>query len=655
MGQPAIIVVQAARVAIDVALLAAALTLSFALRFDWTLPPDMVARLTLVMPYVVALQYGSMALFGAPRVSWRFISLRDLRPFIAAFVASGLVLTVVRYALPMVADTNDVAGYGIVPFSIIVLDAGLGLAFSVMARAMRRSILENVEHRNRLALSEPPGGNARTLLIGAGQAGLITAQELLRRPELGIIPVGFVDDDPAKSGITISGIRVLGKSSELGAIASRCGAREALITLANARGPDIRRLTLLCEAASLPVRIVPGIHEIVGGTVNLSLIREVAIEDLLGRQPIRLDQSTLMQALEGSHVLVTGAGGSIGSELCRQIARFRPATLYLLDSSENNLFNIHRELATSANVVPLVANVTDRSRMGAIFTETRPQIVFHAAAYKHVPMLEMNPSQGVFNNALGTRTVADLAHEHGSREFVLVSTDKAVHPSSVMGATKRASELYVQALGTRSATRFMTVRFGNVLGSAGSVVPIFKEQIKRGGPVTITDPRMTRYFMTIPEACQLILQAARLGTGGEIFMLDMGEPVKIMDLARDLISLSGFVPGVDIDIVVSGIRPGEKLTEELWSAEEGVTSTEHPSIFVGTSSLARPSWESVLAWFTRLEALRGRAGEDWVRPMLSELIPEATLGATLAMPSAPPTPDLSPQAAVGLRAFAPGE
>ena len=607
-------------------LLAVAFGLSFALRFDWSVPPDMLARMTLVLPYVVTLQYATLAFFGAPRVSWRFFSLRDARPFVSAIGVSSLVLVGLRYGIPAIFDGHEFATYLLVPMSIIVLDAGIALGLTMVARAVRRSLLEDAETQVRRTHSVPPHRSPRTLLIGAGQGGVSVAQELVRRPELGIVPVGFVDDDPGKTGTRICGVPVLGQSAQLKAIAVRCQADEALITIANARGREIRRLTGLCEAAGLPVRIVPGIHEIVGGTVNLSAIRDVAIEDLLGRPPVRLDESSLSEALGGSHVLVTGAGGSIGSELCRQIARFRPMRLVLVDSSENNLFHIHRELANSfpaIELVPLVGSVTDEMRMREIFGEFRPQIILHAAAYKHVPMMEINPAQAVINNALGTRIVADLAHEFGAREFVLVSTDKAVRPRSVMGATKRAAEIYVQALASRSETRFITVRFGNVLGSAGSVVPIFKEQIACGGPVTITDPRMTRYFMTIPEACQLILQAARLGKGGEIFLLDMGEPVRILDLARDLISLSGLTPEVDIEIVVSGIRPGEKLTEELWSRSEGTLSTQHPSIFVGTAPPL--PFEQVAAWFERLHRYRHEAASDWARAFLAEIVIEAEL------------------------------
>lgn len=625
-GPKIVLLTQTVRTAIDVALLALALGLSFALRFDWNIPADMLARMTLLMPYVIALQYGFLSFYKATRVSWRFFSHRDTRPFLLALGSAGAVLVVIRYGVPVLFAENAFYGYALVPFSVILLDAGIALGLTVGMRVMRRAASEDAEKQVRRAHSIPPRKNVRTLLIGAGQGGVSTAQELARRPDLGITPVGFVDDDSAKAGTTICGLPVLGKSSELKAIAAECAADDALITIANARGPAIRRLTGLCDEAKLPVRIVPGIHEIVGGTVNLSSIREIAIDDLLGRAPIHLDESTLLSALRGNRVLVTGAGGSIGSELCRQIGRFSPAQLFLVDSSENNLFNIDRELRAKlegVEIVPLIGSVVDAARMRDIFRRFRPQIILHAAAYKHVPMMELNPAQGLINNCLGTRIVAELAHEFQAREFVLVSSDKAVRPSSVMGATKRAAELYVQSLAASSSTRFITVRFGNVLGSAGSVVPIFREQIAKGGPVTVTDPEMTRYFMTIPEACQLILQAARLGRGGEIFMLDMGEAVKILDLARDLISLSGFTPELDIEIVITGIRPGEKLHEELWSDADGIISTAHPSIFMGTSPAHR--YEEVRAWYEHLDATRDHLTAEQGRVLLSELIPEASL------------------------------
>jgi FlaA1/EpsC-like NDP-sugar epimerase len=329
---------------------------------------------------------------------------------------------------------------------------------------------------------------------------------------------------------------------------------------------------------------MPGIDQLISGQVTLNQLRSVAIEDLLGREPVMLDTQSLEAMLKDHVVLVTGAGGSIGSELCRQVARFAPKRLVLVERSEPALFEIHRELVAhhaAVDLVPCIADICDVGRVRAVFGAHRPTVVVHAAAHKHVPMMEWNPGEAIKNNVGGTKTVADAAHEFGVQQFVMVSTDKAVNPTSMMGATKRVAELYVQALNQRSKTRFVAVRFGNVLGSAGSVIPIFKEQIAKGGPVTVTDPEMRRYFMTIPEASQLVLQAATIGRGGEIFVLDMGQPVRIVDLARDLITLSGLVPDKDIEIRFTGLRPGEKLFEELSTAEEKAEKTRHPKIYIG--------------------------------------------------------------------------
>jgi FlaA1/EpsC-like NDP-sugar epimerase len=424
-----------------------------------------------------------------------------------------------------------------------------------------------------------------------------------------------------KTGSTIGGLSVLGMTKDVREIAERKHARRALITIANAPGEQIRRITELCRDAELETKIIPGISEIVGDKVNLSRIREVEIEDLLGREPVHLDEAIVGASIGSRVVLVTGAGGSIGSELCRQVCRFGPSRLVLVERFENALFEIHRELAAAFPHVPIeprVADVCDAARMNGIFDAYKPELVFHAAAHKHVPMMEWNPGEAVKNNIGGTRTVADLAHRHGAQRFVLVSTDKAVNPTSVMGATKRVAELYLQALSTRSSTRFVTVRFGNVLGSAGSVIPIFRQQIAKGGPITVTHPNMQRYFMTIPEASQLVLQAGAMGDGGEIFILDMGEPVRIVDLARDLIILSGLRPGEDIEITFSGVRPGEKLVEELSTAIENADRTKHPKIFIG--HVIAPPQDAVVRDVAALVELA--AEPERIRDALVGLVPE---------------------------------
>jgi FlaA1/EpsC-like NDP-sugar epimerase len=425
-----------------------------------------------------------------------------------------------------------------------------------------------------------------TLLVGAGLGGVLVAKEITNRPELRIHALGFLDDDPGKKGTLVHGIPVLGSIDAVGHIAPGLGAKQALITVSNAQGKTVRRISELCSKAGLEVKIIPGVHELVGGQINLSRIRDVAIEDLLRREPITLDSEAIAHAIQGRTVMITGAGGSIGSELSRQVSQFAPRCLLLVERTENALFEIHREIARSfpeQRTLPCIADICDRPRMSQLFAEYQPDVLFHAAAHKHVPLMEEQPCEAVKNNVQGTRQLADLADEHGVETFVMISTDKAVRPTSVMGASKRAAEIYVQSRARFSQTRFVTVRFGNVLGSAGSVVPIFKKQIALGGPVTVTHPNMERYFMTIPEATQLVLQAGTMGAGGEIFILDMGEPVKIVDLARDLIRLSGFSED-EIRIEFSGVRPGEKLYEELSTAEEAAHLTHHPKILVGRTS-----------------------------------------------------------------------
>ena len=461
----------------------------------------------------------------------------------------------------------------------------------------------------------------------------MVSKEIGSRPELGILPVGFIDDDAMKLRSVINGVRVLGTIADIGRIARELGVNQAIITIANAPGSTVRAISGVCQDAGLRVKIVPGLYQLVGGELNLTRMQDVAIEDLLRREPVRLDDSAILDDVKDKVVLISGAGGSIGSEICRQICRFGPKLVVLVERSENALFEIHREMSETFPRIatePCLADICDAPRVFEVFSRYRPQVVFHAAAHKHVPMMEWNPGEAVKNNVFGTKTLADCANEHGVGAFVLISTDKAVNPASVMGASKRVSELYVQSLAQTSATRFVIVRFGNVLGSNGSVVRIFKEQIARGGPVTVTHPEMKRYFMTIPEACRLVLQAATMGGSGQILILDMGEPIKVIDLARDLIRLSGV--GVDeIEIRFTGIRPGEKLHEELSVAEESAERTQHPKILVARTRAG--SLEHLLAGLSRLAkvvAIPGSPGA--IREALRAVVPEYA-----AAPLVPPT------------------
>jgi FlaA1/EpsC-like NDP-sugar epimerase len=606
---------------LDLSVLAIALVVAFVLRFEGALPPGFWTRLFVALPYVVALQYTLLLTCGVTRIAWRYFSLPDLGRVVGAIAAAMLVLAGARAAVHALDVAHSAAKIGLIPYGIILMDAVLAFLGITGIRVARRMIAERSESSSRRTktLVEPQ----RTILIGAGRAGALVAKEIAGRPDLGIAAVGFLDDDPVKSGTVVHGIKVVGTTDDLGKMCAAHGARQALVTIAGASGTAIRRIKSLCDDAGVSVKIIPGMYEIVGGQVNMSRIRDVAIEDLLRRAPVQLDQDDVERVIHDRVVLVTGAGGSIGSEICRQLCRLAPTKLVLVEQAENPLFHIERELRgrfPDLDLVPCIADICDEARVDAIFAQYTPDVVFHAAAHKHVPLMEANPGEAVKNNVFGTKVLADAADRHKAREFVMISTDKAVNPTSVMGVSKRVAEIYVQSLSQRSETVFVAVRFGNVLGSAGSVVPIFQDQIARGGPITITHSDMQRYFMTIPEATQLVLQAASLGEGGEIFILDMGEPVRIYDLARDLIALSGLREGEDIEIVVTGLRPGEKLFEEISTAEEAADKTRHPKVLVGR--ITPHAMDHVLGELARLQSATESGDAERIRRAFAVLVPE---------------------------------
>lgn len=602
-----------ARVVIDLAVISAAYWLAWLFRFEFQIPH--VARWVALItwPLLLGLHYAALAWWGVPNMAWRYINIRDVARILVSVLVSSLVAFALRLAHVLPATNN------MIPLSTLAMDFVLVFVGLVGVRASWRTFGELSDRKKRT----DGGQRHRVLLVGAGEAGVLVARELASRPDLGLKAIGFVDDNRLKVRTRIAGLPVLGTTADLGEIASRLRIRRALITIANASGAQIRRIAEVCRDAGLETKIIPGIYEIVGDKVNLTRVREVAIEDLLGRDPVNLDENVVGASLRSRVVVVTGAGGSIGSELCRQICRFGPARLVLIERFENALFEIHRELAAAfphLAIEPRVADICDADRVAHIFDDSKPDIVFHAAAHKHVPMMEWNPGEAVKNNVGGTRTLATLSDRYGVQRFVLISTDKAVNPTSVMGATKRVAEIYLQAFSHQSATRFVTVRFGNVLGSAGSVIPIFRQQIAAGGPVLVTHPEMQRYFMTIPEASQLVMQAGAMGQGGEIFILDMGKPVKIVDLARDLVTLSGLKPGTDIEIRFTGIRPGEKLFEELSTEAECAEKTRHPKVFIGR--IKPHEWNSVVHGVDRLLQLASGADPDRIRGAVAELVPE---------------------------------
>jgi FlaA1/EpsC-like NDP-sugar epimerase len=623
------------QVVLDLLVVSIAYWLAFLFRFEFQLP-EQVAELFLInWPVVVLVHYAGLALFGVPRMAWRYMSMHDMWRVLLAVAMSTTVLVILRLGLPSLTSKSAAS---FVPLGVLAMNFALVFLGVVGIRAAWRFRGEIRDVKTRVT----DGDRRRVLLIGAGEAGVLVAREIARRPDLKLQPIGFLDDNSLKIGTSIGGLPVLGATRDLEAIAKRHDIERVLITIANASGPEIRRITQMCRDAKLETKIIPGVYEIVGGNVNLSRIREVAIEDLLGREPVQLDEDVVSASISDRTVLVTGAGGSIGSELCRQICRFEPRRLILVERFENALFEIHRELLASypgVTIEPVIGDVTDVRRMTQVFEAHRPELVVHAAAHKHVPMMEWNPGEAIKNNVGGTRTIGDLAHKFGVARFVLVSTDKAVNPTSVMGATKRVAEIYLQALSQRSSTRFVTVRFGNVLGSNGSVIPIFRDQIARGGPVTVTHAEMRRYFMTIPEASQLVLQAGAMGRGGEIYILDMGEPVRIVDLARDLITLSGLRPDEDIEIQFSGVRPGEKLVEELSTHAEHAEKTTHPKVFTG-----RIKPHELGAVVTGVESLLHLAelGSDRVRDTLEMIVPEYRAPVT-AVPASVAATDAKPR------------
>jgi len=593
---------------------------AFFFRFDVAPPLQMVKLLMFTWPYVVGFELGVLYLFSVPYFAWRYVSLREAQRVLWATGVFTAVLVAIRLLSAAFVKEFYYADYALVPLGVIAGNAVLAFLGITGVRFARRLW---VERSKSLGLRSGKVNRVPTLLLGAGQAGVMIAKEIGGRPDLAIEPVGFLDDDPAKLGSIVHGVRVLGKITELEEITRVTGALQAIITIANASASEVRSLAHLCEKAGIPVKIIPGIYELLDGKVNLTRIRDVSIEDLLGRDAVTLDLELLSTFIKGKRVLITGAGGSIGSELCRQVARFEPARLALVEQTEFNLFTIHQELLASyrrLDLRPLICDVCDSARLEDIFENEQPQLVFHAAAHKHVPMMEWNPCEALKNNVFGTKKVADAAHRHGTETFVMISTDKAVNPTSIMGATKRAAEMYIQALSETSRTKFVAVRFGNVLGSTGSVVPIFKAQIAAGGPVTITDPDMKRHFMTIPEASQLVIQAAAMGNNSEIMLLDMGEPVRIADLAEELIRLSGLQPGRDIEIVYTGVRPGEKLLEELSFDAEKMTKTRHEKVFVG--NLRPCNLTEVSIKLDMLSQFTNSTSRDEVRGALRELVVE---------------------------------
>lgn len=544
---------------------------AFLLRFDFRIPTDHLPYLVIAVPVWVVAKSVTFHYADLDRRGYRYVSVSDAYRLLLANVAGSLI----SYVAILILATS---GF---PRSVYLIDLLLCTTTTAGVRVGFRLFVESRQHGR----SKKP--EKRALIYGAGDAGVILLREIRQNARLAYQVCGFIDDQPGKKGVLINGIPVLGGGDRVASLVNELAIEIILIAIPSATGIQMTRILELCHAADVDCKTVPGLGEIMEDRGLAGQIREVAVEDLLGRTPVRLEENRIRGTIAGRMVVVTGAAGSIGSELCRQIARFRPAGIVGLEIAESPLFEIDREMRKSFPDVPFypeIGSVQNRARLDEVLSLYQPTVVYHAAAYKHVPLMEMHAFEAIQNNVLGTYNLAEAALDHGVEDFVMISSDKAVRPTNVMGATKRLAELLLLGL-QNGGTQFVTVRFGNVLGSNGSVIPIFKKQILNGGPVTVTHPEMRRFFMTIPEACQLVLQASAIGEGGQICVLDMGQPVKIVDLARNLILLSGLRPDDDIKIEFTGVRPGEKLYEEVSSTEDTVpTQHENVRIFVGNGS-----------------------------------------------------------------------
>ncbi len=613
---------------LDMLLILFGVVLSFSIRFDewrlWDLTYGPQMFLLAVLALVVKpLVYFSIGLYSQ---IWRHGGLKEARSIAVAVSASSAVLTVVVLGIFLPQGLGPQLGLSHLtefPRSVLIIDWLLSFSLVAAPRAAARRFPQAQVSPRAAALHKKQGPANRVLVVGAGEAGAKVVREITSNPGLGLVPVAFVDDDPGKQNLFVHGLQVLGTRIDIPTISKRLNVQEVVVALPTAPGREIRSIVEICEGASLPCRVLPGFFELVNGQASLEQAREPSIEDVLRRQAMDLGVQENLAYLDGAIVLVTGAGGSIGSELCRQVAVRGVRQLILLGHGENSIYRINLELSKkfpSLDITPVIADIRSRSSMSRLFMRYRPDVVFHAAAHKHVPFTEANVQEAVANNVFGTDNVLEASLMAGVSRFVFVSTDKAVNPVSILGVTKRLGEMLVQRAAARNGGKYLSVRFGNVLGSRGSVVPLFLEQIASGGPVTVTHPEVTRFFMTASEAVHLILHAAALGKGGETFVLDMGEPVAIADLAADLVRLRGLEPGKDIDILYTGLRPGEKLHEEIFSEKEIRVQSSNPCILIaagnGLNGLDLPR---------ELEQLRLllKAGtEGAIKSRLKRLVPE---------------------------------
>ena len=581
--------------------------LALLIRFEGTIEASYYAALVDFIPIVVVVQMVIFYLFHLYQRLWRYAGIHELFSIAGAVTIGTIILAGIAYA-------NNV----MLPRSMYLLSAILNMACIGLSRILVRVAYHRRRQRHK--------NSSNVLIVGAGDVGASIAKEIKDHYGNSKKIIGFIDDDPAKIGQRLIGEKVLGNRNTIQKIVEQNKVQEIIIAIPSANGTLVRGIVQACRQTKCSVKVVPAIHEVIDGMVTMRQLRDVNLEDLLRRDPVRLDQSLVKEYLTGKNIIVTGAGGSIGSELCRQIARMSPRQLILLGKSENNIWDIQRELQwdfPTLHTEAIIANVCDERRIRNIFTRFRPHVVFHAAAHKHVPLMEYQPDEAVKNNIFGTKIVAEAAAWADVDRFVMISTDKAVNPTSIMGATKRVAEMIICSMNTKTKKKYTAVRFGNVLGSRGSVIPLFRKQIVKGGPITVTHPDMQRYFMTIPEAAQLVLQAGAMAQGGEVFVLDMGNPIRILDMACDLIELTGLVPHKDIKIEFTGLRPGEKLFEEFLSAEEGSASTKHEKIYV--ANLKAVDYQKLNEGLNLLEATDD---PEKIITILGRLVPTYVRGLT---------------------------
>jgi FlaA1/EpsC-like NDP-sugar epimerase len=559
-------------VLLDIAIALAAYLIPLVLRFEGRVPGRYWESFWLFIPLVVAVHLIMNLVFRLYGHMWRYASIEEARRVIGAAVSAGVVIVV----LGEVLGGDD----RVLPLSVVVFGTFLSLLGFGAIRFQSRLFA----FRRRTDAPEPK----RVLIVGAGDAGSMVLRDIVRNSALGLRPVGIVDDDPRKRGRSLHGVRVVGDRGDIPDLAADLAVDQVIFAIPSARGDVVRDVVACCEQADVVLKMLPSVRELVGGRVGIRDIRDLRIDDFLGREPVETDLEAVGALLRGKRVLITGAGGSIGSEISHQVAAFEPAELLLLDHDESHLYDVSRTVRNGIEPQLLLADIRNRERIHAIFAKHRPDVVFHAAAHKHVPFLESHPEEAVLTNVIGTANLADAAMAAGTKQFVLISTDKAIKPTSVMGSSKRLAEQILWSLQGRNGCTYTAVRFGNVLGSRGSVIPTFFRQIARGEPLTITDPEMSRFFMSVREAVQLVLQAAALSEGGEVFTLRMGEPVTIVDLARRVIRMTGRVPEKDVEISIVGARPGEKIVEEVVNADEESVDSAHPSIVVSRPAKPDP-------------------------------------------------------------------